>query len=100
MTSDLCTLHCLFIAAIPLAIPVTWPKGTYSLAKPKAGCPSGEFTWYEGWRLQDTETQTGDNAWSVNNHFAGENFAYIVRRVYIAAAHWAQDYNFIDLGVL
>jgi len=55
----------------PLAIPVTWPKGTYSLAKPKSGCPEGEFTWYEGWRMQNTETQSPDNAWSVNNNFAG-----------------------------
>ncbi|XP_052803161.1 uncharacterized protein LOC128233501 [Mya arenaria] len=56
----------------PLAIPVTWPQGTYSFAKPKSGCPAGDFTWYEGWRLQDTETQSPDNAWSVNNHFAGK----------------------------
>jgi hypothetical protein len=55
----------------PVAIPVTWPMGTYSLAKPKSGCPAGTFTWYEGWRLQDTETQTGDNAWSIGNNFAG-----------------------------
>lgn len=55
----------------PVAIPVTWPEGTYSLAKPTSGCPAGDFTWYEGWRLQDTETQTPDNAWSTGNHFAG-----------------------------
>ena len=57
--------------ASPVAIPVTWPEGTYSLAKPTAGCPAGDFTWYEGWRLQDTETQSPDNAWSTGNHFAG-----------------------------
>lgn len=56
----------------PVAIPVTWPEGTYSLAKPNTGCPTGDFSWYEGWRLQDTETQTPDNAWSVNNHIAGK----------------------------
>ncbi|WAR05987.1 hypothetical protein MAR_021356 [Mya arenaria] len=49
--------------------------GTYSLAQPKSGCPTGEFTWYEGWRLQDTETQTPDNAWSINNNFAGKLMA-------------------------
>ncbi|KAH3701576.1 uncharacterized protein LOC127860098 isoform X2 [Dreissena polymorpha] len=59
-------------ASSPLAIPVTWPKGTYSLAKPKSGCPAGDFTWYEGWRLQDTETQSPDNAWSLNNNIAGK----------------------------
>lgn len=56
----------------PVAIPVTWPMGTYSLPKPKNGCPAGDFTWYEGWRMQDTETQSPDNAWSINNHFAGK----------------------------
>ncbi|WAR05806.1 hypothetical protein MAR_021175 [Mya arenaria] len=61
-----------YFLATPLAIPVTWPQGTYSFAKPKSGCPAGDFTWYEGWRLQDTETQSPDNAWSVNNHFAGK----------------------------
>ncbi|KAK3585063.1 hypothetical protein CHS0354_004247 [Potamilus streckersoni] len=50
--------------SVPLAIPVTWPKGTYSLAKPKTGCPHGDFTWFEGWRFQNTETQSPDNAWS------------------------------------
>lgn len=59
-------------SSIPLAVPVVWPLGTYSLAKPTGGCPAGDFTWYEGWRLQDTETQSPDNAWSVNNHFAGK----------------------------
>lgn len=58
-------------SSMDVAIPVTWPEGTYSLAKPKTGCPAGAFTWYEGWRLQDTETQTGDNAWSAGNNFAG-----------------------------
>jgi len=46
--------------------------GTYSLPKPTGGCPAGDFTWYEGWRLQDTETQSPDNGWSLNNHFAGK----------------------------
>ncbi|XP_052803159.1 uncharacterized protein LOC128233500 [Mya arenaria] len=69
-----------YLGAVPpisttLCIPVTWPKGTYSLAQPKSGCPTGEFTWYEGWRLQDTETQTPDNAWSINNNFAGKLMA-------------------------
>lgn len=30
-----------------LEIPLQWPKGTYSLQKPTAGCP-GTFKWSEG----------------------------------------------------
>ena len=59
------------ISATPVAIPVTWPEGTYSLAKAATGCPAGDFTWYEGWRLQDTESQTPNNAWPSDVHLDG-----------------------------
>ena len=60
-----------FFIASPVAIPVTWPEGTYSLPKANSGCPSGDFTWYEGWRLQDTESQSPDNAWSTELNLDG-----------------------------
>ena len=69
--SDVATQIILFVSASPVSIPITWPEGTYSLAKADTGCPGGDFTWYEGWRLQDTETQSPDNAWSTDLHLDG-----------------------------
>ena len=55
-----------------IAIPISWPKGTYSLVKPNAGCPNTHFKWAEGWRLQDTENSNPNNYWSDPLHVAGE----------------------------
>ncbi|XP_063440731.1 uncharacterized protein LOC134721563 [Mytilus trossulus] len=48
---------------------VSWPRGKYTLVKPKSGCPSG---WVEGWRLQDNEDDKGNiNSVSSGHHFYG-----------------------------
>ncbi|CAG2184482.1 unnamed protein product [Mytilus edulis] len=47
---------------------VQWPKGSYTLVKPKAGCPTG---WYEGWRKQDNEDKNNKNELSSGHHFCG-----------------------------
>ncbi|XP_056001799.1 uncharacterized protein LOC130048773 [Ostrea edulis] len=52
---------------------VKWPKGTYTLVKPKSGCPSG---WLEGWRNQDNEDYVNRNSVTYNadnyqHHFFG-----------------------------
>lgn len=36
-----------------------WPQGTYGLMEAASGCPAPTVTWYQGWRLQDTEDDTG-----------------------------------------
>ena len=56
-----------------IAIPVSWPKGTYSLIKPTIGCPNTHLNWSEGWRYQDTENSHANNYWSDPLHFAGEH---------------------------
>ncbi|VDI25369.1 Hypothetical predicted protein [Mytilus galloprovincialis] len=45
-----------------------WPKGTYTLVKPKAGCP---FGWKEGWRDQDNEDTRICNRITHGHHFYG-----------------------------
>ncbi|XP_052062376.1 uncharacterized protein LOC127702282 [Mytilus californianus] len=47
---------------------VQWPKGTYTLVKPKAGCPAG---WKEGWRKQDNEDSRNANFITYGHHFFG-----------------------------
>ena len=47
---------------------VEWPFGTYTLVKPKSGCPSG---WQEGWRRQDSEDGRNRNSLSFGHHFYG-----------------------------
>lgn len=46
-----------------------WPSGTYTLVKPRTGCPRG---WSEGWRFQDTEDKDNKNALSIGHHFFGK----------------------------
>ncbi|XP_052063522.1 uncharacterized protein LOC127703114 [Mytilus californianus] len=45
-----------------------WPKGTYTLVKPKTGCPS---RWKEGWRKQDNEDRRNSNSITPGHHFHG-----------------------------
>nr|XP_022296263.1 uncharacterized protein LOC111106039 [Crassostrea virginica] len=45
-----------------------WPFGTYTLVKPKSGCPSG---WQEGWRRQDSEDGRNRNSLSFGHHIYG-----------------------------
>ena len=47
---------------------VQWPKGTYTLVKPTAGCPS---RWKEGWRKQDNEDNDNQNYITPGHHFYG-----------------------------
>ncbi|BFZ25969.1 hypothetical protein BsWGS_29009 [Bradybaena similaris] len=54
-----------------LIIPLVWPKGTYGLYKALSGCPSGNFTWLEGWRFQDCEDFSTSNSFSGSLHLAG-----------------------------
>lgn len=48
----------------------SWPKGKYTLVKPKSGCPSG---WVEGWRFQDNEDYRNDNWITSGHHFYGNH---------------------------
>ena len=47
---------------------VEWPFGTYTLVKPKSGCPPG---WLEGWRKQDNEDIHNRNSLTYGHHFYG-----------------------------
>ncbi|XP_048743795.1 uncharacterized protein LOC125657184 [Ostrea edulis] len=47
---------------------VKWPRGTYTLVKPKTGCPRG---WLEGWRWQDNEDKNNKNQIEDGHHFFG-----------------------------
>lgn len=53
---------------VELAMPITWPRGTYALPKPKSGCP-GQFTWSTGERHQMTKAESPQNHWYHHNHF-------------------------------
>ncbi|XP_072180075.1 uncharacterized protein [Diadema setosum] len=55
----------------PIAIPVTWPRGKYTLPKPVDGCPNSHFGWPEGRRYHDTEDKNSNNVWSSPNHLYG-----------------------------
>ncbi|XP_048731680.1 uncharacterized protein LOC125657180 isoform X2 [Ostrea edulis] len=58
----------LLICSISVVSGVKWPRGTYTLVKPKAGCPSG---WLEGWRYQDNEDGDNKNQIEHGHHFFG-----------------------------
>ena len=45
-----------------------WPIGTYTLVKPKTGCPPN---WLEGWTDQDNEDSHNSNSISYGHHFFG-----------------------------
>ena len=52
--SALLSSHNMFtIKIILFPVKVSWPRGTYGLVKPKAGCPSNN--WQEGSRYFHTE---------------------------------------------
>jgi len=58
----------------PTQFPYAWPDGTYSLPKPRNGCPAhGQqfHQWYEGWRYQDTEDFRNRNRFSRGHHLEG-----------------------------
>ncbi|XP_061198088.1 uncharacterized protein LOC133206174 [Saccostrea echinata] len=53
---------------IASTLQVSWPRGTYTLVKPRSGCPRG---WLEGWRYQDNEDKHNTNFITPGHHFAG-----------------------------
>lgn len=61
----ICLVLCL-IAGVTFA--VDWPIGTYTLVKPRSGCPPD---WMEGWTDQDNEDSHNSNSMSYGHHFAG-----------------------------
>ncbi|XP_048743790.2 uncharacterized protein LOC125657178 isoform X1 [Ostrea edulis] len=58
----------LLICSISVISAVKWPRGTYTLVKPKSGCPSG---WLQGWRYQDNEDDSNQNRVTYGHHFFG-----------------------------
>ncbi|XP_071171965.1 uncharacterized protein [Mytilus edulis] len=56
------------ILIVATAYAVQWPKGTYTLVKAKAGCPTG---WKEGWRQHDNEDSGNKNYITPGHHFYG-----------------------------
>ena len=50
-----------------------WPFGTYTLVKPKSGCPPN---WSEGWTKQDDEDSHNRNSLSYGHHFFGMHNHY------------------------
>nr|XP_022296352.1 uncharacterized protein LOC111106113 [Crassostrea virginica] len=78
---EICFALFFVIFTTKIAALVEWPFGTYTLVKPKAGCPSG---WLEGWRHQDNEDDDNQNRMSYGHHFYGDfgrnlNFSYCTR---------------------
>ncbi|XP_076109352.1 uncharacterized protein LOC143078351 [Mytilus galloprovincialis] len=66
-----------------------WPKGTYTLVKPKAGCP---FGWKEGWRDQDNEDSRNRNSITWGHHFYGTfgvnmMFHYCTKDEHVISGH-------------
>lgn len=62
-----------------LSFSVDWPFGTYTLVKPKSGCPRG---WLEGWRHQDNEDSRAANSITPGHHFAGTNtVAFLLKNI-------------------
>nr|XP_034305119.1 uncharacterized protein LOC105349193 [Crassostrea gigas] len=59
---------CVLFSFTSVTTAVEWPFGTYTLLKPKSGCPRG---WLEGWRHQDTEDSRAANSITLGHHFAG-----------------------------
>uniref|UniRef100_A0A8W8LTD8 Apextrin C-terminal domain-containing protein n=1 Tax=Magallana gigas TaxID=29159 RepID=A0A8W8LTD8_MAGGI len=60
--------NCFILFPLSLTIAVDWPMGTYTLVKPKTGCPPG---WMEGWRRQDSEDKDNKNWIAYDHHFYG-----------------------------
>jgi len=82
-----------------IRFPILWPDGTYSLPKPRSGCPAHgqQFPrWYEGWRYQDTEDGTSNNPnanrFSSHHHFAG-SFGRNIRTEWCSKTVTSGDYG-------
>ena len=55
---------------VRIMIPNEWPDGTYSLPRPRSGCPS-VGSWHSGWRYHDTEDSDSNNYFSSPLTLAG-----------------------------
>ncbi|XP_063442712.1 uncharacterized protein LOC134723013 [Mytilus trossulus] len=82
----------ILILVVSTAYAVQWPKGTYTLVKPKYGCPTG---WKEGWRKQDNEDHGNSNFITSGHHFFGDfgrnmKFYYCTKDEHIISGtqHW------------
>ncbi|OPL33622.1 hypothetical protein AM593_05887, partial [Mytilus galloprovincialis] len=71
---------------------ISWPRGRFSIPKPKTGCPSG---WAEGWRYQDNEDSNNINSVtpSIGHHFFGTfgrntKFYYCTKTTYSGSGSW------------
>lgn len=53
-----------------------WPFGTYTLIKPKSGCPSN---WSEGWTKEDNEDRHNRNSLAYGHHFFGMHNHYFLQ---------------------
>ncbi|XP_062589288.1 uncharacterized protein LOC134250940 [Saccostrea cucullata] len=60
-------IFCL-LCYVSFTMAVKWPRGTYTLVKPKSGCPKH---FHEGWREQDTEDFNNKNRLTAGHHFFG-----------------------------
>ena len=78
-----------------MRIPLTWPKGTYGLPKPKSGCPKGtNVKWHEGYRKHDTEDSFGHNKWSSPFDLAGPYYKNdMTQKFCVKTKDTASDYN-------
>lgn len=65
-----------------------WPFGTYTLVKPKSGCPPD---WLEGWRYQDTEDFTANNRITPSHHFAGIKASLKIMKKIIFEKYFVSD---------
>ncbi|XP_071173263.1 uncharacterized protein [Mytilus edulis] len=80
---------------------VSWPSGTYTLIKPKSGCPSN---WKIGWRHQDNEDNNNQNSVSSPHHFAGSfgrntKMYYCTKNTYSGSGSWPKgNYCILKYG--
>ncbi|XP_063443354.1 uncharacterized protein LOC134723741 [Mytilus trossulus] len=80
-----------------------WPKGSYTLVKPRSGCPSG---WWEGWRKQDNEDERPNNGITFGHNFYGSFgkdmvFYYCTKDGHVPGTeHWPKgNYCILRQGV-
>ncbi|XP_052063525.1 uncharacterized protein LOC127703117 [Mytilus californianus] len=92
------------ILIVPYAYAVQWPKGSYTLVKPKTGCPS---RWREGWRKQDNEDERNSNVMPFGHNFYGQfgrdmSFQYCTKDGHAISGtqHWPRgNYCIVRQGI-
>jgi hypothetical protein len=72
----------LCIVTIPFLCTDHWPLGTYTIPKPKSGCPHADgITWKEAWRYQDLENDANQGSkFSSNFHMDAKIMNNDIRR--------------------